>query len=107
MPTLQKKFFEQTSFGREWEDFWQNLWGRAAHALRSSDEIVVIGYSMTAVDQKARELLLHCPSQDTPIAVYCGEATAEICSQFREHGFRYVRTSGERRFEDYLADPTG
>jgi hypothetical protein len=58
MPTRRKQFFEATSFGHEWEPFWRELWRQAEEVLTTSDELVMIGYSMPEADEAARALLL-------------------------------------------------
>ncbi len=37
--------------------FGSDIWGQAARALRSSDRIIIVGYSMPAADERARDLL--------------------------------------------------
>jgi len=56
MPTRSKQFFEATSFGREWEPFWRELWGQVEGVLATSEELVMIGYSMPEADGAARAL---------------------------------------------------
>jgi hypothetical protein len=58
MPTRRKQFFEPTTFGYEWEPFWRELWRQAEEALATSEELVMIGYSMPEADEAARALLL-------------------------------------------------
>ncbi|HEV2245822.1 MAG TPA: hypothetical protein VGW37_04135, partial [Terriglobia bacterium] len=42
MPGRNKHFYiDDTSFGREWEPFYDFLWDRAREALRNADEIVI------------------------------------------------------------------
>jgi hypothetical protein len=104
LPTLHKDFFHQTSFGREWESFWSYLWTQAAHALHSSDRIVIIGYSVPAADENARELLLKRSNPDAEILVYSGSRSGIICEEFRKRGFQNVRSSETGRFEDFQRD---
>jgi hypothetical protein len=102
LPALQKNFFNQTTFGNEWEPFWDDIWGQAAHALHSSDKIVIIGYSMPKADERARGLLLHANRQ-AEILVFSGSNTHGICEEFRSHDFTNVSSSlGRRHVEDYL-----
>jgi hypothetical protein len=53
-PTLKKQFYMTTSFGKEWEPFWNVLWLEAKHALQTIDEIVIFGYSLPSADERAR-----------------------------------------------------
>jgi len=102
MPTSHKRFFEQTSFGREWEPFWESLWHQASQALQSSDEIILVGYSMRAIDLRARELLLEHGNHHARIMVYFGEDSATICETFRARGFSCVESHGGGLFEDFI-----
>jgi hypothetical protein len=102
MPILRKRFYEQTSFGRELEPFWQGLWHEAARTLRSSQEIVIIGYSMAAADQKARDLLFGQSNPGARISVFCGPRTNDLCREFQDRGFQQTRTYRQGLFEDYL-----
>lgn len=102
MPILRKRFYEQTSFGREWEPFWQELWNQASRALQFSEEIVVIGYSMSSADQKARELLFGNSNKMARISIFCGSLSDSLCREFQQHGFPRVQTAGASLFEDYL-----
>jgi hypothetical protein len=103
MPTLHKSFFEQTAFGREWEPFWNDLWGMAGSALAASDKIVIIGYGMASVDEKARELMLRESNRDAHIAIFCAGKSTAICNEFKSRGYQRVETFGEGRFEDFLS----
>lgn len=102
MLTFHKRFFQQTSFGHEWESFWNALWRQAGSALDTSDKIVIIGYSMASIDEKARELLLQRSNRDAYIGVFCGGTSAAICNEFKSRGFQRIETFGEGHFEDYL-----
>jgi hypothetical protein len=102
MPTLNKRFYEQTSAGRELESFWDDLWEQAEHALKSSDEIVIIGYSMGAADEKARNLLLGTPDRRAHVGVFCGASTSSISNEFAARGYLNLHSFGEHLFEDYL-----
>jgi hypothetical protein len=102
LPTLHKNFFHQTYFGREWEPFWNCIWGRAQQALASAKEIVIIGYSMPTADERARELLLKYSNPDAEILVFSGSRTDAICKDFRDNGFKNVKSFGKKYFEDYL-----
>lgn len=106
MPTFNKRFYEQTSGGRELESFWEDLWEQAKHALRSSEEIVIVGYSMPAADERARNLLLSAPDAHVRVGIFCGASTKSVSDEFVEQGFSNVYTLGNKLFEDYLAFET-
>jgi hypothetical protein len=99
---FRKRFFSETSFGRELEDFWQCLWSQAEVALGSSDEIAVIGYSLPIADERARELLLEKANRSAQITICCGERSSHVSHEFERHGFSHIETMGGGRFEDYL-----
>lgn len=102
LPTLHKNFFQQTSFGREWEPFWNYMWSEAAQALNASEKIVVIGYSMPRADERARELLLKRSNHKAEILVFSGSTSSAICEEFRKERFRSVTSWGRGYFEDFL-----
>jgi hypothetical protein len=103
MPTIHKKFFAATSAGRrEWEPFWDDIWAQAEVALQSSEKIVLIGFSMSPVDERARELLLKRSNLGAEVLVFSGSRTDAMCREFRGSGFETVRSFGNGRFEDFL-----
>ncbi len=102
LPTLHKNFFHQTSFGREWEPFWNYIWEQAQQSLRFAEKIVIIGYSMPEADERARDLLLKHLNPDAEILVFSGSRTGGICEDFRKSGFQTVNSFGSGYFEDYL-----
>jgi hypothetical protein len=103
LPTLHKDFFHQTTFGREWEPFWNYIWEQAKQSLRSAEKIVIIGYSMPKADERARELLLSHSNLDAEILVFSGSRTGAICEDFRQSGFQTVNSFGAGYFEDFLS----
>lgn len=102
LPTLHKNFFHQTSFGREWEPFWNYIWEQAQQSLRSAEKIVVIGYSLPEADERARDLLLRHSNPNAEILVFSGSRTDAICEDFLQYGFQSVTSFGNGYFEDYL-----
>lgn len=102
MPMLNKRFYKQTILGREWESFWRDIWGLAAEALRASDKIVLIGYSMPIADEAARSLLLDESNKDANVAAYCGSRSSSIRDEFSSNNFTTARDTGEGRFEEFL-----
>ena len=102
LPTLHKNFFHQTTFGREWEPFWNYIWEQAQQSLGSAEKIVVIGYRMPKADERARELLLKHSNPDAEILVFSGSRTDAICEDFHQSGFQTVNSFGKGYFEDFL-----
>jgi len=104
MPALPKRFYHETSsFGREWEPFWDDLWQRAEAALQKADKLVIIGYRLPDADERARELLLRQAAKNINLTICCGDATASIERQFREQGFSRIGHAPDPTFEGWLA----
>lgn len=101
LPGRTKEFFYDTSFGREYASFWNHLWGQAADAVKRSDKIVVCGYSLLPVDQRACDLLLQMPRKETPVEIVCGQQTERIAQDFRTAGFTDVTAFQGGYFADW------
>ena len=102
-PNLKKRFFYETTFGKEWEPFWNTLWSQAKDALRLADEIVLIGYSMPAADERARELVFRSPDKNVRVTVCCHSATSGIAQEFRDQGFTNIHEPTNPIFEGWIA----
>jgi hypothetical protein len=102
LPGLPKRFYFETSFGREWTDFWDSIWRQAADSLCTADEVVIIGYSLPVADIAARELLLNPSRRKGSTRICCGRSTKEICSEFHNRGFVDLLCDTPT-FEDYLS----
>jgi hypothetical protein len=105
LPALPKIFWSETSFGKEWKLFWDHLWCRAECALEKADELVIIGYSLSAVDLRARDTLLHTTNKDVHITICCREMSTSIEREFRNQGFSNI-AKGVSTFEGFLAAET-
>ncbi|MGB6875302.1 MAG: hypothetical protein WBD87_04650 [Candidatus Acidiferrales bacterium] len=86
MPTANKKFFNETSLGREWEGFWNSLWSRAGNALEISEEVHLIGYSIPEYDTRARELLATSINKSAAIKVCCHSGTMGVIEALKHLG---------------------
>ena len=85
MPTAKKKFFNETSLGREWEGFWDCLWLQAGEALSKSREIHLIGYSVPEYDARARQLLANRLSNgDVAVRVCCRNGTSDVVGSLKK-----------------------
>jgi hypothetical protein len=102
MPALPKDFHFATRHGQEWKGFWDYLWNRAAGAISNADHIVVIGYSLPSADERARELLLGTSNKSVHLTICCGNATARLEQEFRDHGFSAIE-SAATTFNGFLA----
>lgn len=87
LPALPKQFYFETSFGKEWQEFWSTLWDRAQKMLEVADDITVIGYSFPAADEAARNLVFGLRNKTAKLRVCCGNASARIREEFRSNGF--------------------
>jgi hypothetical protein len=102
LPGRKKEFFYDTSFGREFGDFWELLWSQAAEAVNRSERIVLCGYSLLPLDQRARELLLRMPKRQTHVTVVCGSQSERIADDFRAAGLQHIQVFAGGYFEDWV-----
>ncbi len=102
LPTLHKNFFHQTTFDREWEPFWDEIWRQAGESLGASEKVVIIGYSMPVADERARNLILKCTNPSAEVLVFSGSASGSICQAFQSCGFEAAVSAGSGYFEDFL-----
>ena len=101
LPARTKEFFYETSFGLEWTAFWDTLWSQATDALKRADKLVLCGYSLLPVDERARDLLLRIPDRRTEVMVVSGSQSERIASDFRIAGFADVEFRNVY-FEDWV-----
>jgi hypothetical protein len=102
LPGRTKQFFYDTSSGNEYTEFWDLLWSQATEAVSRSDEIVLCGYSLLPVDERACDLLLQKPRKETHVLVVSGSQSARIADGIRTAGFRNVWTFKGGYFEDWV-----
>jgi hypothetical protein len=102
LPTLHKNFFHQTTFGHEWEPFWDDIWRQAGASLRASGKVVIIGYSMPVADERARNLILKCTNPSAEVRVFAGADSVSICRAFHDSGHKTAVSAGSGYFEDFL-----
>jgi hypothetical protein len=103
MPTANKRFFNETSLGREWEGFWDPLWTQAGVALNVSNEVYLIGYSIPEYDKRARELLATNIGKSTPIRVCCHNGTDQVMESLKQLGVMHVQHCCATTFEGWLS----
>jgi hypothetical protein len=75
---------------------------KAAEAVNRSEKIVLCGYSLLPLDQRARELLLIMPKRQTHVTVVCGSQNERIAGDFRRAGLQHVRVFAGGYFEDWV-----
>jgi hypothetical protein len=102
MPALPKKFYFDTSQGREWEPFWGGLWQRAREAVERADELVIIGYRVADEDQCAQRLLFGTTNKSVPLTICCGSATTRLEQKFRDEKFKQIRHIADATFAGFL-----
>jgi hypothetical protein len=105
MPALPKHFHFVTTFGQEWKGFWDDLWQRAECAIQTADQVVLIGYSMPTLDERARAMLLGTRNKTVRVSICCDKATASIEQEFRDHGFSCIQAVAST-FDGFLRDQT-
>ncbi len=101
LPGRSKRFYYDTSFGREFGPFWGHLWSQAAVALKAANKIVVCGYSLPAADQRARDLLFGRPRRDAEIKIISGNQSERIATEFSDAGFKDVLVFKNGYFADW------
>jgi hypothetical protein len=100
LPARCKQFFVESSFGRQHEEFWDDLWMQAAEALRRSREVMICGYSLPEFDERACELLLN-GACSASIEVCCGGDTTRVTEELRSAG-RNAHAATEIHFDTWL-----
>jgi hypothetical protein len=104
LPGRTKEFYYHTSFGREHEEFFTSLWSQAATALRRADRLVLCGYSLLPVDQRACDLLLGTPRKDAEVVVVSGTQGHRIVGDFRAANFQDVTCYENGYFENWVRE---
>jgi|SRR5579859_770511 len=102
LPGRKKEFFYDTSFGYEFAQFWNSLWSQAADALRRSDHLVLCGYSLLRVDERACDLLLREPKKNTSVTIVSGNQSDRIANDFRGAGLQDVEVFQNGYFEEWV-----
>lgn len=103
LPFKKKEFYFETSFGTEYEEFWNHLWSQALLGLRASDSIILCGYSLPEADRAARELILHSDLHSKRVTVICGTQSKQIARTFSQAGFSSVEVPKDTFFENWVA----
>lgn len=102
LPGRCKQFFVETSFGREFEEFWDKLWSQGSGALQKADKLVICGYSMPKADVRARNLLFRNTNKEASITVLSGGDSERISGEFGDAGYKDVKVIGRGFFEDLI-----
>jgi hypothetical protein len=102
-PARSKDFYFTASTGNEYAGFWDDLWERAAAAVQSAARVVICGYSLLPVDERARGLLLTAPKKDAEIIVASGVDTERIAIEYRDAGYAKAAPADQVLFQDWVA----
>lgn len=102
LPGRCKRFYIDTSLGREFEEFWNHLWFQGAEVLKRTDKLILCGYSMPPVDQRARDLLLQAPQKEIQVTIISGKQSEDIAKAFSAAGFQNVEAFNGGYFEQWL-----
>ena len=102
-PARSKDFYFAANTGVEYVEFWNDLWRQAHGALLSADRVVMCGYSLQTVDERACRLLLSAPKKDAKVRVASGDDTGRIVDQYREKGYAGAAPADEVLFKAWVA----
>ena len=106
-PAKSKDFYFAPNTGDEYLPFWNELWRQAEATLRSASRVVICGYSLNSVDERACKLLLKAPPKDTEIVVASGEgdgagSTTWVVREFKQENYAKARPAGELLFQNWV-----
>lgn len=106
LPGRTKEFYYETSFGPEHEEFFSSLWKQASAALQRASRVVLCGYSLLPVDDRACDLLLNATNRGSSIVVVSGGDGQRITNTFRDAGFQNVECYSSGYFEAWVESTT-
>lgn len=101
-PARSKNFYFAANTGIEYVEFWNEIWRQAEISLRASARVVVCGYSLLAVDERARNLLLSAPAKGSEILVSSGDDTDRIVAEYQKAGYRRATPAPEMLFDEWV-----
>jgi hypothetical protein len=102
LPGRKKEFFYRSSFGEEWKLFFDHLWSQASTALKDTDRLVICGYSLFAVDERACDLILRNPNKRMKVEIVCGSQGQRIANDLRNAGYVDVAVDTTGYFENWV-----
>jgi hypothetical protein len=102
LPARDKRFYEETTYGREWEQFWDALWNQAKTSLQQCQKLFILGYSLPLSDTRARDLIFENTKRDGQVEICCLAASDRIAREFCNHGFLRVRSLNNLSFEKWV-----
>lgn len=102
-PARSKEFYFAANTGVEYVEFWDELWRQASIGLRDAARVVICGYGLNPVDERARKLLLNAPKKDAEIIVASGGDTEPIVRTYQEAGYSRAVPADEVLFHQWVA----
>ena len=102
LPGRKKEFLFRSSLGEEWKPFFEHLWSQAGTALKRADRLVLCGYNLLPVDERACDLILKSPNKRIKVEIVCGNQGQRIRNDFRKAGYDEVAVDGTGYFEDWV-----
>jgi hypothetical protein len=104
LPSQDKLFHFATSFGLEHKSFFDALWAQASAALKRAEKVVLCGYSLQRVDERACDLLLKAPRKSSRIVIVSGSDGTRITNTFRDAGFQNIECYDSGFFETWVSE---
>ncbi|MGA9186400.1 MAG: hypothetical protein WBZ32_13970, partial [Candidatus Acidiferrales bacterium] len=80
------------------------LWRQAEHALRMSDEVYIVGYSLPEYDTRARDLLTKGIPTGARVNACCHATTRGVAEALKQLGLVNAVSCNATTFEDFLSD---
>ena len=105
-PARSKNFYFSANTGAEYVHFWDDLWGQASSALQAASRVVICGYSLNPVDQRASKLLQSAPKKDAEIVVASGTDSVGIVKAFRGAGYAKALPAEGALFQQFVTSST-
>lgn len=102
-PAPLKEFYFDVNTGVEYNTFWDRLWDQARNALQNAARVVICGYSLQNIDERAQGLLLRAPKKHADVIVAAGADTQRVVDDYRNAAFSRAAAADELRFEDWVA----
>ena len=103
-PARSKEFYFSPNTGVEYVKFWDDLWDQAEKALAHTSKVVICGYSLLSVNERARNMLLSAPRKDAEILVASGdERTGQIVQDYLCAGYTKAVAAPKTLFQDWVA----
>lgn len=101
-PARAKNFYFSANTGVEYAAFWNNLWKQAEIALQSAIRVVIAGYSLLRVDERAHDLLLNAPKKNAEVLISSGDDTPRIAKEFLNAGYSRAKAADDVLFQTWV-----